>query len=146
MQVVDANGTDLTGLPDALPPLYEPLAEPCRLEISDDRELLRIGSSNWTAICVDALTGEVWSVASLVPPGRRERWQDPRFMNSEVAAFGACLDVARRSLPVTTGEGDTVARAVRDKLRSIDPPAMMDVDSFWNGFCDEVSLGDWGEA
>ena len=133
----------LAGLPEPFPPLYDPLPQP-QLMTVDGQSLLRVGSSGWVAICVDPTTGEIMSVASLVPPGGEERWQRPRPMNRDMSALNACLRAAR--LALTEGSNDDpdhVAQLLRTRLQALDPRAMADRDGFWNSLCDDVALGDW---
>jgi hypothetical protein len=93
----------------------------------------------WGRIYADPVTGEV---VEMHPPA------EPRLINSSLIQFSRTTKALVALFPYMGVDTDldnreATAKKLAEVIRSIDPAAVDDPDSFWSTFLDDVAIGDF---
>lgn len=120
---------------------YRPLSEAVPLEVARDRVMVAFGSSGLLGrICIDVATGEIVhtpKVGSLVVT----------HVNETLYRFMRTVETVVDRFPFYDEDaGDRrfveVAEELRRMIASLDATALVH-NGFWDGFCEDVSAGDY---
>ncbi|WP_328539138.1 SUKH-4 family immunity protein [Streptomyces sp. NBC_00344] len=120
---------------------YRPLSEPVFLGGIGERGLVAIATSGlFGRIAVDVATGHVVQIPEIESARARH-------VNSDLGSFNQCVAAVIARFPFyADGDEDgyeEVAEELRDLISSIDETALAD-SGFWETFCDDVAIGDFG--
>ena len=105
------------------------------------RQLLAFGASGTAGqLCVDLNSGEVVERGPALGPAR--------LVNASVDMFSRSVHSAVAAFPFYDREADDherrrVARRMASQLGEIDSSSLLDADSFWSTFVDDLELGDY---